>query len=126
MEMSFRWYGKSDSIPLEYIRQIPGMKGIVTAIYDIPVGEAWPLEKIMELKKTVEEHGMRISVIESVPVHEDIKIGLPTRDKYIENYKQRSAILAKQAFPLFAITLCRSLTGPVHNWIINFLTVPRR
>ena len=69
MEMSFRWYGKTDSISLEYIRQIPGMKGIVTAIYDIPVGEAWPLDKIMELKQTVESHGMVISVIESVPVH---------------------------------------------------------
>ena len=50
MEMSFRWYGKTDTIPLDYIRQIPGMEGIVTAIYDIPVGEAWPLDKIMELK----------------------------------------------------------------------------
>ena len=51
MEMSFRWYGKTDSIPLEYIRQIPGMKGIVSAIYDVPVGEVWPLEKIQALKK---------------------------------------------------------------------------
>ncbi len=95
MEMSFRWYGKTDTIPLEYIRQIPGMKGIVTAIYDVPVGEAWPLEKIEELKKTVEDAGMRISVIESVPVHEDIKIGLPTRDKYIENYKTTLRNLGK-------------------------------
>ena len=95
MEMSFRWYGKTDFIPLEYIRQIPGMKGIVTAIYDVPVGEAWPLEKIEELKKTVEDAGMRISVIESVPVHEDIKIGLPTRDKYIENYKTTLRNLGK-------------------------------
>ena len=95
MEMSFRWYGKTDSIPLEYIRQIPGMKGIVTAIYDVPVGEAWPLDKIEELKKTVEDAGMRISVIESVPVHEDIKIGLPTRDKYIENYKTTLRNLGK-------------------------------
>ena len=73
MEMSFRWYGKEDPIPLEYIRQIPGMKGIVTAIYDVPVGEAWPLDKIMELKQTVENADLKISVIESVPVHEDIK-----------------------------------------------------
>ena len=71
------------------------MKGIVTAIYDVPVGEAWPLEKIEELKKTVEDAGMRISVIESVPVHEDIKIGLPTRDKYIENYKTTLRNLGK-------------------------------
>ena len=98
MEMSFRWYGKTDSIPLEYIRQIPGMKGIVTAIYDIPVGEAWPLDKIEELKKTVEDAGLHISVIESVPVHEDIKIGLPTRDKYIENYKETLRNLRKSRY----------------------------
>lgn len=88
MKMSFRWYGQTDTIPLEYIRQIPAMEGIVTAIYDIPVGEVWPLDKIQELKRTVEASGLYISVIESVPVHEDIKIGLPTRDRYIENYKQ--------------------------------------
>ena len=51
MEMTFRWYGKDDPVKLEYIKQIPGMKGIVTAIYDIPVGEVWPLERILELKK---------------------------------------------------------------------------
>ena len=104
---------KQISFPLEYIRQIPGMKGIVTAIYDVPVGEAWPLEKIEELKKTVEDAGMRISVIESVPVHEDIKIGLPTRDKYIENYKTTLRNLVKQVFRLYAITSCLSLTGLV-------------
>ena len=49
MEMTFRWYGKDDPVKLEYIKQIPGMKGIVTAIYDIPVGEVWPLERILEL-----------------------------------------------------------------------------
>ena len=88
MEMTFRWYGQDDPVKIEYIRQIPGMKGIVTAIYDIPVGEVWPLEKIMELKASVEKHGLELSVIESVPVHEDIKLGLPTRDKYIANYCQ--------------------------------------
>ncbi len=86
MEMTFRWYGAEDPVKIEYIRQIPGMQGIVTAIYDIPVGEVWPLERILDLKKSVEEQGLKISVIESVPVHEDIKLGLPTRDAYIKNY----------------------------------------
>lgn len=111
MEMSFRWYGKDDSIPLEYIRQIPGMKGIVTAIYDIPVGEAWPYEKIMELKKTVEDAGLKISVIESVPVHEDIKIGLPTRDQYIENYKETLRSLGKAGIPV----VCYNFM-PIFDW----------
>ena len=75
MEMTFRWYGESDPISLDYIRQIPGMKGIVSAIYDIPVGEVWPLEKIQALKSSIEAKGLELSVIESVPVHEDIKTG---------------------------------------------------
>ena len=75
MEMTFRWYGEDDPVSLEYIRQIPGVTGIVSAIYDIPVGEVWPYEKILELKNQIEAKGLHLSVIESVPVHEDIKMG---------------------------------------------------
>ena len=50
MKMTFRWYGESDPVKLEYIRQIPGMYGIVSAIYDVPVGEVWPLEKLQALR----------------------------------------------------------------------------
>jgi len=88
MEMTFRWYGHDDPVTLEYIRQIPAVKGIVSAVYDIPVGEVWPKERIEKLKHDVEAHGLKLSVIESVPVHEDIKLGKPKRDYYIENYKQ--------------------------------------
>ncbi|VED59351.1 mannonate dehydratase [Staphylococcus simulans] len=95
MKMTFRWYGKEDPISLEYIRQIPGMEGIVSAIYDVPVGEVWPLDKIEALKKEIEDAGLELSVIESVPVHEDIKLGRPTRDKYIENYQQTLRNLRK-------------------------------
>ena len=73
MQMTFRWYGEDDPVTLEKIRQIPGVTGIVSAIYDIPVGEAWPYERIMQLKETVENAGLELSVIESVPVHEDIE-----------------------------------------------------
>ena len=66
MYMTFRWYGKDDPVKIDYIRQIPGMKGIVSAIYDIPVGEVWPLDRILELKKEVEDAGLELSVIESV------------------------------------------------------------
>ncbi len=86
MKLSFRWYGKEDAIPLSYIRQIPGMDSIVTAVYDVPVGEVWSRESIAELKKMTEDAGLKFEVIESVPVHEDIKLGKPTRDRYIENY----------------------------------------
>ena len=85
MKMTFRWYGKDDPVTLEKIRQIPGVTGIVSAIYDIPVGEVWDYERIAELKSTVESAGLELSVIESVPVHEDIKMGCGERDRYIDN-----------------------------------------
>ena len=88
MKMTFRWYGLKDSIPLSYIRQIPNMQSVVTAVYDIPVGEVWPKERIMEIKKACDDNGLLMDVIESVPVHEDIKLGKPTRDKYIQAYAQ--------------------------------------
>ena len=86
MKLSFRWYGEDDKVTLEKIRQIPGMQSIVTAVYDVPVGEVWSRESIAKLKKQVEEAGLGFDVIESIPVHEDIKLGKPSRDKYIENY----------------------------------------
>lgn len=94
MKMTFRWYGESDPVPLAYIRQIPGMYGIVSAIYDVPVGDVWPLEKIRALKDTIEAQGLKLEVIESVPVHEDIKLGKPSRDRLIDNYGQTLRNLA--------------------------------
>ena len=111
MEMTFRWYGDDDPVTLDHIRQIPGVTGIVTAIYDIPVGEPWPLEKIMELKNKIENKGLKLSVIESVPVHEDIKLGLPTRDRYIENYKTTLRNLAKAGVNV----VCYNFM-PVFDW----------
>lgn len=102
MKMTFRWFGEGyDSISLDKIRQIPGKPGIVSAIYDVPVGEVWPEEKIKKLKETVENAGLELEVIESVNVHEDIKLGLPSRDRYIENYQQTLRNLAK-----FALRSC--------------------
>lgn len=88
MKMTFRWYGESDPVTLEYIRQIPGMDGIVSAIYDVPVGEVWPLDKLKALKARIEGAGLKFEVVESVPVHEDIKLGKPSRDRLIANYQQ--------------------------------------
>ncbi|MFS0788933.1 mannonate dehydratase [Shouchella sp. 1P09AA] len=119
MQMSFRWYGDRDPVTLEQIRQIPGMEGIVTAIYDIPVGDVWPFEKIMALKEKVEAHGFIISVIESVPVHEDIKLGLDTRDHYIANYKQTIRNLAKASIQ----TICYNFM-PVFDWTRTRLDAP--
>lgn len=88
MKLSFRWYGEDDPVKIGYIRQIPNMYSVVTAVYDVPVGEVWSVESIEKLKKITEDNGLHFDVIESVPVHEDIKLGLPTREKFIENYKE--------------------------------------
>ena len=88
MKLTFRWYGEKDCIPLEYIRQIQGMSGVVTAVYDVPVGEVWSESALQRLKTLANGAGLEMEVIESIPVHEDIKLGKPTRDKLIENYAQ--------------------------------------
>ena len=88
MKMTFRWYGEKDCIPLEYIKQIQGVSGVVTAVYDIPVGKVWPRESLARLKTLCGDAGLEMEVIESIPVHEDIKLGLPTRDLYIEAFKE--------------------------------------
>ncbi|SNX54636.1 mannonate dehydratase [Thermoanaerobacterium sp. RBIITD] len=113
MKITFRWFGdKDDSVSLKEIRQIPGVTGVVGALYDIPVGEVWPLEKIFELKRKVESYDLELEVIESVNVHEDIKLGLPTREQYIENYKETIKNLGKAGIKV----VCYNFM-PVFDWI---------
>ena len=89
MQMTFRWYGEgNDSVTLSQIKQIPGVEGIVWALHNKQAGEVWEKEEIAEVQKQLQEYGFNMDVVESVNVHDDIKIGLPTRDMYIENYKQ--------------------------------------
>lgn len=95
MKMTFRWYGKDDPVTLEKIHQIPNVTGVVSAIYDIPVGEVWPIEKIEELVATVHAAGLALEVIESVPVHEDIKLKRNEYQRYIDNYKTTILNLSK-------------------------------
>ena len=112
MKMTFRWYGEKDSIPLSYIRQIPGMTGVVTAVYDIPVGEVWPMDRILHLKQLCDQSGLEMEVIESVPVHEDIKLGRPTRDRYIANYAKTIENLGKVGVKC----ICYNFM-PVFDWL---------
>lgn len=120
MKMTFRWFGEGyDSIPLEHIRQIPGRPGIVSALYDVPVGEEWPIEKIENLKRTVEKAGLELEVIESVNIHDDIKIGFPSRDHYIENYKKTLRTLGK-----FGIKVVCYNFMPVFDWTRSDLAKP--
>lgn len=89
MKMGFRWFGADDDgIPLSYVRQIPGVSHVVGALFDVPVGEVWPTESIEALRANVNAVGLELEVVESVNIHDDIKIGLPTRDRYIEHYRE--------------------------------------
>ncbi|MBO5789206.1 MAG: mannonate dehydratase [Clostridia bacterium] len=112
MKMTFRWYGKGDSIPLSYIKQIPNMSGVVTAVYDVPAGQVWPEEAIIELKALANQNGLEMEVIESVPVHEDIKLRRGKCDEYIANYAENIRRLAKHGVKC----ICYNFM-PVFDWL---------
>jgi len=80
MKTTFRWFGASDPVPLDHIRQIPGVSGVVSALDDRPVGAVWPADNIQRLAGDIAAAGLELSVVESIPIHEDIKLGRPTRD----------------------------------------------
>ena len=109
--MTFRWYGATDAVTLQYIRQIPGMEGIVAALYDLPPGTLWPRERLEKLREEIEAHGLRFSVVESIPVHEEIKLGSGDRDRHIENYQQSIRHLGEVGIPV----LCYNFM-PIFDW----------
>ncbi len=112
MQMTFRWYGEgNDKITLSDIKQIPGVSGIVWALHDKMPGEVWECEEIAKVKEQCDKYGFNIDVVESVNVHDDIKIGLPTRDKYIENYIQTIRNLAKYGVKV----ICYNFM-PIFDW----------
>ena len=112
MKMTFRWYGSQmDPIPLRYIKQIPNMSGVVSSLMDMPAGALWPTERIRALKQEVNDAGLELEVIESVNIHEDIKLGLPSRDEYIDNYRQTVARLGQAGVKV----ICYNFM-PVFDW----------
>ena len=110
--MSFRWFGPSDPVKLQFIRQIPGVQSIVSALYDIPVGEVWPRARVEALRDEVASHGMRLDVIESIPVHEDIKLGKPERARWADNFCESLSALGAAGVPV----LCYNFM-PVFDWL---------
>lgn len=112
MKMTLRWFGSNhDSVTLQDIRQIPEVVGVITTLYDTKPGEAWTREAIRELREEVEAAGLELSGIESVNIHDDIKIGLPTRDKYIANYIETLENLAAEGIKM----VCYNFM-PVFDW----------
>ncbi len=118
MEKTWRWFGPNDKITLPMLRQI-GVEGIVTSLHHIPNGEVWPLEEIEKMKSLIASHGMRWSVVESLPVAEAIKYAGPERDALIENYKISLANLGKAGVK----TVCYNFM-PVLDWARTDLEHP--
>src|SRR5918912_2599139 len=117
--ITFRWFGPADPIPPPPIRQIPAVRGIVSACYDVPVGDAWPLDSLLALRDDVERAGLSLAVIESIPVHEDIKLGRPTRDRLIDRYCESVEHLGAVGVPV----LCYNFM-PVFDWTRTDLAMP--
>ena len=120
MKMTFRWYGaNSDSISLKQIKQIPGMTGLMGVLDYKAAGETWEEAEIKAYIDEVHAAGLECEVIESVNVHEDIKLGLPTRDRYIENYIASIRNLAKYGVKVIVYNFM-----PVLDWLRTDLARP--
>lgn len=119
MKLTFRWYGEQDPVTLEQIRQIPKMSGVVSAVYDTPVGEIWPEESIASLSKQAESKGLSFEVVESVPVHEEIKLGGANAPRLIENYCETVRRLGKAGVKV----ICYNFM-PVFDWLRSELAHP--
>ncbi len=120
MQMTLRWYGPGqDSVTLSQIRQIPGIHGVISSLLTVPAGEEWTFEQVKALKDEVEAAGLKLDGIESINVHEDIKIGLPTRDKYIENYIKSLEAVGKNDIHM----VCYNFM-PIFDWTRTDLAMP--
>lgn len=111
MQMTFRWYGEKDPISLKKIRQIPGVAGLMACV-DKSAGELWTEDEIRAYIRPVHDAGLACEVIESVNVHEDIKLGLPARDAYISNYCRTVQNLAKCGVKVIVYNFM-----PVFDWL---------
>ena len=118
MEKTWRWFGRKDKITLPMLRQI-GVEGIVTALHEVPNGEIWPYEMICDLRDEIAAHGMRWSVVESLPVSEAIKYAGEERDRLIANYFISLENLGRAGVK----TVCYNFM-PVIDWIRTDLEHP--
>lgn len=112
MQMTLRWYGsKFDTVTLKQIRQIPGVTGVITTLYDTQPGEVWSRERIRAMKEEVKAAGLEVAGIESVNIHDAIKTGSGSREQYIANYIETLENLGKENLHL----VCYNFM-PVFDW----------
>ena len=121
MTMAMRWFGPDhDPVTLDKLRQVPGLKGVITTLYSVPPGEAWSKDEFLALKKEVEASGLSVIGIESLGVHDSIKVAAKDRDKYIENYIASLKVLGEAGVDL----VCYNFMA-VFDWTRSNLAKPR-
>lgn len=121
MQMTLRWYGsKYDTVTLKQIRQIPGVTGVISTLYGTAPGEVWEMDDILALKTEIEAAGLQLAGIESVNIHDAIKIGSPDREQYIENYITTLERLGQAGIHM----VCYNFM-PVFDWTRSDLFKPR-
>lgn len=104
MKLTFRWFDPDDPIPLSFVRQIPGMRGMVAALYDLAPDQAWPVSRLKAQREKFESAGFEYRVVESIPVHEDIKLGGPGRDQGTDVWIRSMKAVAEALGPRSAVT----------------------
>ncbi len=119
MQFAFRWYGPTDPVTLADIRQIPNVTQIVAALYDVAASEILPYERLLALKQAIEAAGFKFDVYESLPVHEDIKLGRDTRDDLIEIYGQNLQLLGETGIKVNCYNFM-----PLFDWLRTDLEMP--
>ncbi len=119
MYLTFRWFGPGDPVPLAHVRQIPGVVGVVSALHHLPPGAPWPAGEVARLRDAVEAAGLRLAVVESIPVHEDIKLGRPARDRLIDAWAASVAAVGAAGVPV----VCYNFM-PVFDWTRTSLARP--
>ncbi len=121
MQMTMRWFGTGyDSVTLKQIRQVPGVTGVITTLYGAKPGELWRTEDILAMKREVEAAGLTVAGIESVNIHDSIKVGTPDREQYIDNYRKTLERLGEADIHL----ICYNFM-PVFDWTRSDLAKKR-